>query len=221
MTLSGDFTATVDYPLPLPVEAPPCKFTVEPSSKKPIMLTLPVQKVQSSTGIDPDCPAICAFDSHPETCLATAKPPKNGDLVVVQLSKQLAGISELALNIGDPLTDNPDNDGQLPGSAVLEISTDGTTFEAAGELTESDQIFSLDDKAITAFRIRFTSDWTTPFRLAEVEPQTAGEEGEAEEGNDGEDANGEDDAEEINPDGPVMNGQAEENEGEADEEDDQ
>jgi hypothetical protein len=200
MALSGDFTAIADYPLPLPTKSTPGKFTVDPSSKHPIMLTLPVQKVQTSTGVNPDCPAISAFDQRGETCFATARAPKNGDLVAVILSKPLTGISDLSLNLGDPQIDKAnDNDEEdsLPGTAILEISTDGTTFEAAGELTESYQVISLKDKAIIAFRIRFTSDWTEPFRLAEVEPlMNGGDEGEADD--EGEDPNGDDEAEDMN-----------------------
>ncbi len=194
MTLSGEFTAVADYSLPLPIETVPGKFTVEPSSKKAIMLTLPVQKIQASMALNPDCPTICAFDGKSETCLATAKPPKTGDLVVVQLLKPLEKVEKLALTIGDALAETPDDEeDKLPGQAVLEISTDGTTFKAAGKLTESYQLIDIKRQPITAFRIRFTSDWTAPFCLAEVEPQMAGNHDDGEE-----DANEDDEAEDMN-----------------------
>ncbi len=172
--LSGDFTAIVDCALPLPVEAPPCKFTVPPPAKQALVPTLPVREVQASTGIDPDCPGLCAFDDHPETCFATARPPKQGDQVTVFFTKPLERISTLTLTLGDPLADKPktnDNDEELPGSAILEISEDGTHFEKVDELTDPNQAFTIQDKKVLAFRIRFTGQWTTPFRLTEVEAQ--------------------------------------------------
>ena len=170
--LSGEFTAVVDCALPLPVEATPCKITVPPPSKKAITPTLPIQDVQASTGIDPDCPAICAFDDQTLTCFATARPPKPGDLVTFILAKPIDGASTLSLTLGDELADKADGDEDgMPGTAVLEISGNGTTFEAVDDVTETNQVFDIKNKKILAFRIRFTSNWTTPFRLAEVEVQ--------------------------------------------------
>lgn len=173
--LSGEFTVVVDCDLPLPVEAAPGKITVPPPSKKAFVTTLPIQDVQASTGIDPDCPAICAFDDNSDTCFATARPPKPGDLVTIVFAKPQDRLSTLSLSLGDSLADKPDddddNDDELPGTAALEISADGTKFEAIDELTATNQTFSIENKQILAFRIRFTSQWTTPFRLTEVELQ--------------------------------------------------
>lgn len=178
MALAGKFTATVEYALPVPVKNEPVKFTVPPSGKHPVMLTLPVKKVQSSMGLDPETPAICAFDERSETCLATAKPPKNGDLLTVILSKPLAApqVTGLWLDVGDYLARREIEDGEeimMAGSAVLEISTNGTDFQEAKPLLEEvgSQEFSFKGKAIVAFRIRFTSDWTAPFCLTEASPK--------------------------------------------------
>lgn len=168
--LSGEFTAVVDCPLPLPIEAAPAKFTVPPPSQKALVPTLPILNVQASTGIDPDCPAICAFDDHPGTCFATARPPKPGDLVTIVFAKPMDGASTLMLTMEDSRTDNPDgNDDALPGKAVLEISADGIHFEGIDELQDVTQIFSIRNKQVKVLRFRFTSDWTAPFRLTEVE----------------------------------------------------
>jgi hypothetical protein len=170
--LSGEFTAVVDCDLPLPVEAIPGRITVPPPSKKAITLTLPVQDIQASTGIDPDCPGICAFDDHFDTYFATARPPKPGDLVTVVLAKPIDEAAELLLNLENELADNPDDEEKaLPGKAVLEISSNGTVFQAVDDLTDTGQTFDIKDKKVVAFRIRFTSDWTVPFRLTEVEVQ--------------------------------------------------
>jgi hypothetical protein len=178
MVLSGEFTATIEYALPVPVKNEPVKFTVPPSGKHPVMLTLPVKKVQSSMGLDPETPAICAFDERSETCLATAKPPKNGDLLTVILSKPLQApqVTGLCLDVGDHLAKRENPDGEeimMAGSAVLEISTNGTDFREAKPLLEEmgSQEFSFKGKAIVAFRIRFTSDWTAPFCLTEASPK--------------------------------------------------
>jgi hypothetical protein len=129
-----------------------------PTPKPPAVPPVVVETALPAAG---DHVPQCAFDGKPDTYFQATQARKAGDALTVRLAEP-AKVKRVEV-----LTGKPDGTDALEG-AVLEIATDGKTFEQAARFESGAAKADLAGRAVKALRVRATADAAVPLAIREI-----------------------------------------------------
>jgi hypothetical protein len=121
----------------------------------------PPVAIETSLSTDKENVPQCALDGKDDTWFRSDRAPKAEDTFTLVFAPAIT------IDKVEVLTGKPDGQDAI-GAAVLEMSTDGKAFTAAGKFAAGTVKASSGGKEAKALRIRFTADGVGPIAIREI-----------------------------------------------------